>query len=72
MGSECFSSTFQGKFHFQDFYKTVLYIQELFKPEQTLVIVHMSFKKRAMIALDNGPGLVISFAKQKLGLSRFT
>ena len=73
MGSECFSSTFQGKFHFQDFYKTVLYIQVLFKPVQTLMIVHMSFlKKRAMIALDNGPGLVISFAKQKLGLSRFT
>ena len=29
---ECFSSTFQGKFHFQGLFKTVLYIQVLFKP----------------------------------------
>ena len=33
---ECFSSTFQGKFHFQGPFKTVLYIQVLFKPVQTL------------------------------------
>ena len=33
---ECFSSTFQGKFYFQGFFKTVLYIQVLFKPVQTL------------------------------------
>ena len=30
---ECFSSTFQGKFSFQGLFKTVLYIQVLFKPE---------------------------------------
>ena len=29
---ECFSSTFQGKFNFEGFFKTVLYIQVLFKP----------------------------------------
>ena len=33
---ECFSSTFQGKFYFQGHFKTVLYIQVLFKPVQTL------------------------------------
>ena len=33
---ECFSSTFQGKFYFQGLFKTVLYIQVLFKPVQTL------------------------------------
>ena len=27
---ECFSSTFQGKLNFQELFKTVLYIQELF------------------------------------------
>ena len=31
---ECFSSTFQGKFYFQGLFKTVLYIQILFKPVQ--------------------------------------
>ena len=33
---ECFSSTFQGKFNFQGLFKTVLYVQVLFKPVQTL------------------------------------
>ena len=33
---ECFSSTFQGKFNFQGHFKTVLYIQGLFKSVQTL------------------------------------
>ena len=33
---ECFSSTFQGKFYFQGLFKTVLYIQVLFKPVRTL------------------------------------
>ena len=33
---ECFSSSFQGKFNFQGFFKTVLYIQVLFKPVRTL------------------------------------
>ena len=31
-----FSSTFQGNFYFQGLFKTVLYIQVLFKPVQTL------------------------------------
>ena len=31
-----FSSTFQGKFSFQGLFKTVLYIQVLFKPVRTL------------------------------------
>ena len=33
---EAFSSTFQGKFYFQGLFKTVLYIQVLYKPVQTL------------------------------------
>ena len=33
---ECFSSTFQGKFNFQGVFKTVLYIQVLFKSVRTL------------------------------------
>ena len=33
---ECFSSTFQGKFNLQGLFKTVLYIQVLFKPVRTL------------------------------------
>ena len=33
---ECFSSTLQGKFLFQGLFKTVLYIQVLFKPVQTI------------------------------------
>ena len=33
---ECFSSTFQGKFYFQGLFKTVIYIQVLFKPVPTL------------------------------------
>ena len=33
---ECFSSTFQGKLNFKGFFKTVLYIQVLFKSVQTL------------------------------------
>ena len=36
MAFECFSSTFQGKFNFEGLLKTVLYIQVLFKPVQTL------------------------------------
>ena len=34
---ECFSNTFQGKFNFQGLFKTVQYIQVLFKPVRTLV-----------------------------------
>ena len=34
----CFSSTFQGKFKFQGLFKTVLYIQVLFKHVRTLNI----------------------------------
>ena len=33
---ECFSSTFQGKLNFQGLFKTVLYIQVLFKSVRTL------------------------------------
>ena len=34
--SECFSSTFQGRFISQGVFKTVLYFQVLFKPVRTL------------------------------------
>ena len=37
---ECFSSTLQGKFEFQGLFKTVLYIQVLFKPVRTLFSKH--------------------------------
>ena len=33
---ECFSTTIQDKFNFQGLFKTVLYIQVLFKPVLTL------------------------------------
>ena len=36
MAFVCFSSSFQGKFYFQGLFKTVLYIQVLFKPVRTL------------------------------------
>ena len=32
---KAFECVFQGKFHFQGLFKTVLYIQVLFKPERT-------------------------------------
>ena len=35
MAFECFSSTVQDKFNFQGLFKTVLYIQVLFKPAGT-------------------------------------
>ena len=38
---ECFSSTFQGKFYFQRLFKTVLYIQVLFKPVRTLMYSYL-------------------------------
>ena len=36
---ECFSSTFQGKFNFQELFKPVRYIQVLFKPVRTCCIL---------------------------------
>ena len=33
---ECLSSTFQRNFNFQGLFKTVLYVQVLFKPVRTL------------------------------------
>ena len=42
---ECFSSTFQGKFHFQGLFKTVWYIQVLFKPVWTLNMFWLRFRK---------------------------
>ena len=33
---ECFSITSQGKIYFQGLFKTVMYIQVLFKPVRTL------------------------------------
>ena len=33
-----FLSTFKGKFNFQGLFKTVLYIQVLFKPVRTLMV----------------------------------
>ena len=38
----CFSSTFQGKSDFQGFFKTVMYIQVLFKPVLTLPLQQAS------------------------------
>ena len=36
---ECLSSTFQGKFNFQELFLTVLYIQVLFKSVRTVGIM---------------------------------
>ena len=35
----CYSSTFKGKLNFQGLFKTVLYIEVLFKPVQTLYYI---------------------------------
>ena len=43
-----FSSTFQGKFHFQGLFKTVLYIQVLFNPVGTLFFVITKFLTHKM------------------------
>ena len=40
---ECFSSTFQGKFYFQGLFKTVQYIQVLFKLYEVSHIVIPTF-----------------------------
>ena len=39
----CFSSTFRGKYKFQGLFKTVLYIQVLFKHVRTLLSPEVSF-----------------------------
>ena len=44
---ECFLSIFQGKFNFQGLFKTVLYIQVLFKHMRTM-------KKCEKLTMDNG------------------
>ena len=46
MAFECFSSIFQGKFNFQGLFKTVLYVQVLFKPVQALAsVLNFVFKQ---------------------------
>ena len=50
---ECFSSTFHGKFYFQGLFKTVLYIQVLFKPVRTLVILEIKRGKHKPRFLSN-------------------
>ena len=49
---ECFSSTFQDKFNFQGLSKTVLYIQVLFQPVQTLVIEHLQVANLATMFIE--------------------
>ena len=49
---ECFSSTFQGKFNFQGLFKTVLYIQVLFKPVLTLWLIFNCTAAPIGIGLD--------------------
>ena len=46
---ESFSSTFQGKFNFQGLFKTVMYIQVLFKPKGTLCTLPVSMQSQATI-----------------------
>ena len=48
---ECFSSTFQGKFNFQGVFKTILYIQVLFKPVRTLDLSVLSCIQICTISL---------------------
>ena len=53
---ECFSSTFQGKFYFQGLFKTVLYIQVLFKPVPTLI--NLLLKKTSGVGIiHHGPNI---------------
>ena len=42
---QLFSSTFQGNFNFQGLFKTVLYIQVLFKPVRTLQCSNIAFSQ---------------------------
>ena len=42
---ECFSRTFQGKFNFQGHFRTVQFIQVLFKPVRTLTIYALNSNK---------------------------
>ena len=46
-----FFKHFQGKFNFQGLFKTVLYIQVLFKPVQTLVILFSKQITKVLISL---------------------
>ena len=46
-----FSSTFQGKFTFQGLFKTILYIQVLFKPVGTLI--HSSLLTHSSLLLTH-------------------
>ena len=39
-----FAKTLQGKFNFQGLFKTVLYIQVLFKPVRTLVKLFLNYR----------------------------
>ena len=73
---ECFSSTFQGKFYFQELFETVLYIQVLFKPVQTqiylfftqnslLIIPHIVYKPLCTkIDITGGIQTVIQLCKK--------
>ena len=64
---ECFSSTFQGKFNFQGLFKTVLYIQVLFKPVRTLGTVGTAVHgcgnwiKHILLCTNKGIGFVFLF-----------
>ena len=49
---ECLSSTFQGKFNFQGLFKTVLYIQVLFKPVRTLEVPDQTFSCQLRLLLS--------------------
>ena len=61
---ECFSSTFQGKFNFQGLFKTVLYIQVLFKPVPTLYYKFNDIYKR-------NQGLLYPLFRKKNSYTRF-
>ena len=50
---EDFSSTFQGKFYFQGLFKTVLYIQVLFKPVKTLSSAHHTARQTEILTFSN-------------------
>ena len=55
----CFSSTFQGKFIFQGLFKTVLYIQVLFKPVRTLCTHLHTYSKhmsKFLVCISTGLG----------------
>ena len=65
---ECFSSTFQGKFHFQGLFRTVLFTYVLFKPVRTLVeLVELLHALRYSVDIFSysGPSVILGTGRKQ-------